>query len=217
MKRAQNRHRSLLVEPHDTLGFDTMPELWLAHELYMTRHDIICELTKCDDRSKIPQQGQLAFEKRSTRFAFRRLGFVSRWCASNCRIYVGVDESEAVVGVCTRGLVCETRPMQCSEEPVAGAVAGEDSSRTVGPMRSRSQAQDQQRRGGIAKSGHGTSPVRVVDVCGSFDRGNFATPVHQPRTRLAGRDVFAKFGEGIHAMSLARNRRFSSADGFALR
>src|SRR5262249_52895685 len=67
---------------------------------------------------------------------------------------VGVDQLQSIVAVKGSGLIREACFVQGSVQEITGAVAGEHSTRAIRPMRRRCQAQDQQLRVGIPKSGN---------------------------------------------------------------
>src|SRR5262245_61924685 len=83
------------------------------------------------DQARVVEQGAFADEIRQAIVALLGKRFVAWWRAADAGGDVGVDQAQAIVAVLARGLVGEAGAVEGAEEPVAGAVAGEDSAGTV--------------------------------------------------------------------------------------
>ena len=75
---------------------------------------------------------------------------------------------QAVVAGHAGRLVGQARAVQCGEQHVAGAVAGEDAPGTVAAVRGRGEAEDGQPRVGRAEAGDRAAPVLLVAERGPF-------------------------------------------------
>ena len=81
---------------------------------------------------------------------------------------VTIDELQAIVAMSGRRLVRETEIVERSIKPIAGPVAGEDSSCPISTMSRRSEADDKKPRVNPAKAGDGASPVFPIPKPSNF-------------------------------------------------
>ncbi len=94
--------------------------------------------------------------------ALGRRRLVLRRRAAHGGEHVGAAQLEAVVDGDAGGLVGQPGPPQGREEPVAGAVAGEDPSRPVAAVGGGGQTDDGHPGPRIAEAGDGPTPVLLV-------------------------------------------------------
>src|SRR5207249_8138059 len=78
-------------------------------------------------------------------------------------------------------LIGEPSAVQRGEEPIAGAVAGEDAARTVAAVRRRRQSANQDAGRRIPEAGHRTPPIFLCAESCALLVGNAFAPGHQPR------------------------------------
>ena len=102
---------------------------------------------------------------------------------------VGVAETKSVVERDRGRLVGQTGPEEGGEEPVTGAVAGEDPSGAVAAVGGRGQTDDQDPGRRVTETGDGTTPVDLVGEGGPPFVGHQFAPGHQPGTEPAGDDL----------------------------
>src|SRR5206468_3042022 len=100
---------------------------------------------------------------------------------------VGPIEFEAVVAVAGDRLIRETGLVQRGVQEVARAVAGEHASGTIGSMRGRRQAEDQQLCLPVAESGHGLAPVFAIAISAALLARDLLPVLHEARA-LPARD-----------------------------
>jgi len=100
-------------------------------------------------------------QPRCTTISLLRGGLVRRWCAANSCRDQGILEEEPVIATGRFRLVREACPVQRSEEPVSRAITGKHSSGPVRPVRSGSEADDQDARVRVSEGWNGSSPVRL--------------------------------------------------------
>lgn len=138
---------------------------------------------------------ELPLEERPAGEAFLREGPVVRGGATERCRDERVVELEAVVARCRLKLRGEPEPMKRSIEPLSGAISGEHPARSVGTVRRRSEADDQQTRLWISKTRHRTAPVLLVFVCRSLFACDLLAPQYQPWAYAAQGDFGFEFGE----------------------
>ena len=98
---------------------------------------------------------------------------------------IAVTQSQAVFCMGGGWLVGEAGAMKGGKKPVAGPVAGKDSSGAIAAVSSRRQAANQDSGAGIAKSGNRTPPIDFISIGGSLFSRYLFTPAHQTRTAAA--------------------------------
>src|SRR6266498_3224241 len=98
---------------------------------------------------------------------------------------VAVPQLQPVVAGDRGGLVGEAGAPQRGEQPVAGAVAGEDAAGAVAAVGGGRQAEDEQARGGVAEAGHRPAPVVPVPEGGALLPGDLLAPGDQARAPAA--------------------------------
>ena len=124
----------------------------------------------------------------------------------------GAAQLEAVVEVGRGRLVGQADAVQRGEQPVAGAVTGEDPPGAVGAVGGRRQADDQHARVGGAPAGDRAAPVRLPGVRRPLLARHLLAPAHQPWARPALADPLVDLGQrGArgqpgHAARRARDR-----------
>src|SRR5690606_11825839 len=116
-------------------------------------------------------------------------------------------EAEPVVAPARGRLVGEARPVQRREQPVAGAVAGEDAPGPVAAVGGGREAEEVHRRGGIAEAGHRPPPVLLVAVGGALLARHPLPPLHQPRAAAAADDLGLELGQAGGGLAHAFSRR----------
>src|SRR5207244_5619637 len=124
---------------------------------------------------------QLAREVRHAVVALLRRGLVRRRCAADDGRDVDTREPEAVVAALARGLVGEAGAVKRAEDPVAGAIAGEDAAGAVPAVGGRREPDEQHRCPRVAEPGNGTRPVVLVAIGGPLLATDRLAPVDQPR------------------------------------
>lgn len=96
-------------------------------------------------------------------------------------------------------LVGETRPIQCSEQPIARAVTGEHPPGPITSVGGGSQPDHQQPGFRIAKPGNRPRPVILALKPCRGVASTFLPPVHQPGTFEAGGYLGLNFCERVSA------------------
>ena len=141
------------------------------------------------------EQGQLALQVRQAVVALGRGRPVGGRGAADRRGDPGVAQAQAVAAVLGLGLIGVAGPVQGGEEPIAGAVAGEDPAGAVGAVRGRGEADDYQPRRRVAEAVDRPRPVVLAAVAhGRVGRGCLAPP-DQPRAAAADVDLGRQRGE----------------------
>jgi len=98
---------------------------------------------------------------------------------------VAAAEGEAVVAGHRDRLVGEAGAVETGEQPVAGAVAGEDPAGAVAAVGRRGQTEDEQAGRRVAEAGHRPAPVLLVAEGGPLLAGHLLAPGDQARTSPA--------------------------------
>src|SRR5215207_7431816 len=93
---------------------------------------------------------------------------------------VAAGEGEAVAAGDRGRLVGEAGAVEAGEQPVAGAVAGEDPAGAVAAVGGRGQAQHEQAGRRVAEAGDGAPPVLLVAEGGPLLLGHLLAPGDQP-------------------------------------
>src|SRR5207237_5717400 len=96
---------------------------------------------------------------------------------------------KAIVTRHARWLIGQAGAMHRAVEPIAGTVAGEDAAGAVTAVRRRRKADDEDPGSGVAKTGHGPTPVGPFAISGAFFAGDKLTPLDQSGTAEAGNDL----------------------------
>jgi len=86
-------------------------------------------------------------------------------------------------------LVGEAGFVEGAEEEIAGAVAGEDTARTVGAVRAGGEAEDEEAGGGVAEAGDGAAPVDFLLIGAALDDGDVGAVFAEAGALVAGDDV----------------------------
>jgi hypothetical protein len=136
------------------------------------RESSAAERLECDrpsERAKrhhAPQlrqyQRQFAIKPRCTGLPFQRGGRIGRRSTTHRGRHSRPDEALAIAGVHARWLHRKASPVQSREQPVATAVAGEDSPSPIAAVRRRRKPQHQQSRVVVSPAGQRPAPVRLV-------------------------------------------------------
>src|SRR5215218_9497273 len=98
---------------------------------------------------------------------------------------VAAAEGEAVVAGHRGRLVGEDGAVEAGEQPVAGAVAGEDAAGAVAAVGGRGQAEDEQAGRRVAEAGDRAAPVLLVAEGGPLLPGHLLAPGDQPGAAAA--------------------------------
>src|ERR1700758_4417039 len=104
---------------------------------------------------------------------------------------------ETVVAMDRGGLISEAGSGKGGEQPVAGAIAGENPAGTIAAVRRRRQAANQDAGLDIAEARQGPAPIFLIPVSGPlFSRGLFS-PAHQTRAAATRDDAFVEQAEAF--------------------
>ena len=197
MKRTDHTDRSVIVRSGER--FDAMSELRTRRHREVAGSDVIRELAEHDDCPKLPEKRYLPVEKRSAGLAFLGRRLVGGGRAPDRRRNPCTAERQAIVVRFTRRLVCKSRSMHRSEQPIAGPIAREKTARAIRTVGSRRKSEHQDRRSRVAKTRYGTSPVRPVTIRRPLLYRHLLAPCNQPRTTSAVRNLAAELVQRIHA------------------
>src|SRR5579871_20665 len=97
---------------------------------------------------------------------------ITGWAAVNASGDVAIRQTQAVVAVARCGLIGEAGTIQRGEQPVAGAVAGEDAAGAITAVRRGSETTKQQSRFWVAEARQRPTPVCFIAIRGPFLLGN---------------------------------------------
>src|ERR687892_220528 len=131
------------------------------------------------------QQPQLPDEIGQARVPLLRRGPVRRRGALDRGRHVRPLETESIVAVVRGGLVGQAGAVHRGEQPVTGAVAGEDPPGPVAAVSRRGQPHHEDPGVGVAESGHRARPVALARVSSRRVGGGLFPPCDQPRTQAA--------------------------------
>src|SRR5829696_1898146 len=115
---------------------------------------------------------------------------------------VAAGEGEAVAAGDRGRLVGEAGAVEAGEQPVAGAVAGEDPAGAVAAVGGRGQAQHEQAGRRVAEAGDGAAPVLLVAEGGPLLPGHLLAPGDQARAAAAVGDLGGEPVEGLPGPAL---------------
>ena len=139
-------------------------------------------------RKKIKSLGQ----KRGAINQFIRQRLIVRRRAMGDGRDRGIDHLQAIVAIATGGLIGKSGLIQSAKEKITGAIAREDTTRSVATMRSGSQTDNQQPSGRGSKIWNRFSPVSFVAEGGALLGGLLPAVRDQPRTLPAFDDLALK-------------------------
>jgi len=114
---------------------------------------------------------------------------VGRRSTAHNRGYVGIAQAQAVVPMGALSAVGVAGSMKSRIEPFSGAIAGEHAAGSVCPVRSRSQADDQQAGGRITKAVERSRPVVLASVATWGIGGPRLPPLNQAGTQSTAVDL----------------------------
>jgi hypothetical protein len=146
------------------------------------------DLSQTDDDTHTWQRLDFSSEVRGAVTNLLWLGLVARWSTADDGGDPGMAEFEAVVAVDGAGFVRETKFMQDGIHEVAGTIASEGASSTVGSVGAGGQTEDENAGAWIAEPGNGTRPVGLVQVGAALRFADAATVVAKTGTAFAGDD-----------------------------
>jgi len=164
--------------------------------------DVEGDAAEGDDYAQVGQQVQFGFEPMTAVVQFARGGLVVGRRAMSGGGDAGVGELESVVTGAAFGLGREAGRVEDAIEPVAGAVAGEHASGTVGAVGGGGEAEDQELGVGVAEGGDGFAPIVPIEISAPFDAGDLAAMGDEARATGAGDDLSLQNIEAatIHSM-----------------
>ena len=149
------------------------------------------EAAKDEDRFWV-EGAEFGFEIGAAVCEFRSKRLVCGRGATNGDSDVCVEENQAVATAFRCGLVGKTGAMECVKQEVARAVAGEGASRAIAAVSRGSQADDEELRMRIAKSGNGLAPVVAFEESAAFGASDGLAITHQTRALPAGNDFLVQ-------------------------
>jgi hypothetical protein len=151
-----------------------------------------------DHHSARPQNLQLALQVVPAIRQLRRQRFIRGWRATQGRGHVSILQSEPIVAIHRSGLIRKSRAKHSLVQKIAGAIAGEHSSRAIGPMRCGRKPQNQKLRARIAESWNRSSPIVPSEKRSALvPRDLFAIP-YQPRASSAANNFLIQFFQVAH-------------------
>jgi hypothetical protein len=165
------------------------------------------EGTQGDDHGGVGQQGQLLVEPGGAGVALGDGRLVVGRRALDRGRDPAVGELEPVVARDRGRLVGVTGPVQAGEQPVARAVAGENSPGAVAAVGGGRQTEDQEAPGRVAESGYRPAPVLPVPERGPLVPGHLLAPGHQARAAPAPGDLHLEFFEPFQRLHPASRHR----------
>src|ERR671918_2558596 len=142
-----------------------------------------------DHRPNPVQQRQLPDEIGQARVPLPRRGPVRRRRALHRGRHVRPLETESIVAVVRGGLVGQAGAVHRGEQPVTGAVAGEDPPGPVAAVSRRGQPHHEDPGVGVAESGHRARPVALARVSSRRAGGRPLPPPGPPPAPAAPRDL----------------------------
>ena len=154
--------------------------------------DVEGDLAEGDDHLQVGQQFQLALEVGTAVAQFLWRGFVAGRGAMGGGGDVEIVQGQAVVAGNAGGAGGETGLVEDPVEDVAGAVAGEHATRSVGTVSARRESQNQDTGGRVAEGRHGESPVGLVAVGAALELRDFRRMPAQAGTTSAGYYLLVK-------------------------
>jgi hypothetical protein len=105
-----------------------------------------------------------------------------------CSRDIGAVQNQPIVSALAGWLVAEALAMQGAVEEVTAAVAGENSTRSVGAVSTRSQAHDQQSRFVIAEGRYWFAPILPFQIGTALYPGDVLSMLHEARAGSAVED-----------------------------
>ena len=88
---------------------------------------------------------------------------------------VAIDKAQPIIAACRRGLIGEAEVVEGAVQPIAGPVAGKDSSSSVSAMGRRRESNNQNSRSTGTKTGYRPAPViPIAEPLYLFVRDRFA-------------------------------------------
>lgn len=142
-------------------------------------------LPQSDDHTEAFKQFEFFYEVRPAALKFNPARFILRRRAPDRRGNITISQLQAVVPMNRLRLICESRSVERSVEPVAAAIPGKHSAGSIAAMGRRSKADNQETRLGIAKTRQGFRPVTFAVVASRRCLGDRFAPAHQPRAFVA--------------------------------
>ena len=103
--------------------------------------------------------------------------------------------------------------MECAEEEVAGAVAGEEAAGAVGPVGGGGEAEDDYAGLRVPETRNRAAPVLLAGVGGFFVAGDLLAPLDEARAAPTGGYLLLQPRERAEALPLS----FRFSDGFCFR
>jgi len=146
------------------------------------------DLTERDNGPELSKSGEFVQEELLAVVHFTWSRLVSRWRAVDRRRDQAVLQAESVAGMRRMRLVRKARSPECAIEPVSGSISGKHTSRAVGAMSCRSQANDEQFSSPISETRYGSTPVGVRSEASGLFRSDTSPICDQTRTALARHD-----------------------------
>ena len=103
----------------------------------------------------------------------------------NCRCDVTIQKGESVITAHRLRLIGEAKLVQCAIEPIPGPITSEHTPSPVTTVCSRSEADNQQPRGGTSQARYRTSPILPILKSPSFADCDLLPVFDQARTASA--------------------------------
>lgn len=163
---------------------------------HQTKIGIKRNLPERQDGSHATQEFQFAFQVGLTIAQFARSRFVGGRSAAQGSRNVTALQLEPVCSMPGIGLVGKSGLKQGPKQKIPRPVASKHPSGAIGAVRSGGQPQNQKFCRGVAKAGHGFSPIILVKIHPALFFGYLPAVMNEARAVLAGNDFLLEDFEG---------------------
>lgn len=164
------------------LSFDTVTELGSRTEAEVFGCSLVREISQAHDDTNPRQQGEFPVEERTTREALVGQRRISGWRTLHCGRHPRIPKLQTVIAMRRGRLIRKAGFVHGAVQPVAAAITGEHPARSVCPVSSRRQTQNQDPSRFVAETRYASTPVVVVTECRTFFARHLLTPIDEART-----------------------------------